>query len=729
MFRSGDEGVTWTEQTRNSIMPLSEDTPHGVSLILSHETTDHHVTVYLLGSSDSGRLWISTDGGLTYALKDSLPRGVFALYPSPMYSMKLLARRASESPSLHEVWLSTDGATTWSRVLHDVPAHAPVTWSTFVDTPPDRIYATRNSPIGKGYGAQLVYSDDMFKTQHAVTLTPYDAHEPSANASSSVLYWWLMPPHKMLLVTCVDHIACAQRELYLSANDGKSWTRAVFPRAQRDASVAADFRVYELNEAALWVEVPRPCKPGSDGCDSDLFHSNAFNQNFTLALERTLPWEFTKYYGVDGIYIANQYVDAQHTAVRSLITYNKGSQWQPLRAPLLDAQGQPTQCIPERGCSLHVRGYTAADPFTWFYSIPNAPGIMIANGNLGRGRDVHVDQASVYYSRNGGVNWTQVAQGPHVPEIGDHGAVVVLVPTAEGTALRYSVNDGVEWPRCTFTSAPMFVRNVRVSQGWDSRRFVMYGRRRTATGEETVVFHLNFDAAFTQNACSEQRGDYEQWSPVDEHGQCVLGKHTVVKRRRAGVACYLPEEHVPETMEGACPCDADDYECEHCFYRPSLQAPCTLECLLPGLPQEPRAVCEKHEYWETELGYRLVEGNMCDPSLPGSVKPKARVPCGFPRPDEPATAGGSGHTNVGALVGILIALLVIALVGAVLYLWRYNDSFYNAVSYSTGIDNCFGRGGTIDVAVYDQVLQGAGGSLLDTDDKEDKPVQVSLDDE
>jgi hypothetical protein len=143
-------------------------------------------------------------------------------------------------------------------------------------------------------------------------------------------------------------------------------------------------------------------------------------------------------------------------------------------------------------------------------------------------------------------------------------------------------------------------------------------------------------------------------------------------------------------------------------------------------------VCERQDYWETDLGYRFVDGNMCDGSMPGSVKPKARVPCGFPRPDlvDNGPVSPKQAPSVGLLVGVLVSLLVIAVVGITLYLWRYNDNFYNAVSYASGIDNCFGRGGAVDVAVYDQVLAGAAGSsLLEDDDSKrgGESVQIDLD--
>lgn len=248
-------------------------------------------------------------------------------------------------------------------------------------------------------------------------------------------------------------------------------------------------------------------------------------------------------------------------------------------------------------CKLHLHGFQRDHLFTWFYSVPNAPGLMLANGNVGPVRTERFDDSNTYFSRNGGVTWDEVAKGPHVPEMGDHGAVLVLAKeNAPSTALLYSLTDGDEWHECAFTAAPVHVRNVRVSQGWDSKRFLLYGRRHdTRSGNDTtVLLHVKFDAAFA-GPCGD--GDYESWTPVDEHGQCVLGRHTSVQRRKAGHACSLPEEHLRESQTGVCACKPHDYECAHCFFRPDLQSPCTLECDVGQVPPAP-AKCPKGGHYE-----------------------------------------------------------------------------------------------------------------------------------
>lgn len=60
----------------------------------------------------------------------------------------------------------------------------------------------------------------------------------------------------------------------------------------------------------------------------------------------------------------------------------EGGVWSSIAAPEKDADGNPTNCKLDKGCSLHLHGFSTS-AFTWFYSVPNAIGLMMATGNLG----------------------------------------------------------------------------------------------------------------------------------------------------------------------------------------------------------------------------------------------------------------------------------------------------------------------------------------------------------
>jgi len=53
--------------------------------------------------------------------------------------------------------------------------------------------------------------------------------------------------------------------------------------------------------------------------------------------------------GLNGTYLANVYLEDAFTGrgkVKSMITFNKGAQWFPLKAPSVDHNGDPTNCHP-----------------------------------------------------------------------------------------------------------------------------------------------------------------------------------------------------------------------------------------------------------------------------------------------------------------------------------------------------------------------------------------------
>lgn len=57
--------------------------------------------------------------------------------------------------------------------------------------------------------------------------------------------------------------------------------------------------------------------------------------------------------GIKGVFLANQKIDAK---VTTLITYNKGRDWEPLTPPTTDMNGKPVTC---KAVSTHPLPLTA----------------------------------------------------------------------------------------------------------------------------------------------------------------------------------------------------------------------------------------------------------------------------------------------------------------------------------------------------------------------------------
>jgi hypothetical protein len=234
----------------------------------------------------------------------------------------------------------------------------------------------------------------------------------------------------------------------------------------------------------------------------------------------------------------------------------------------------------------------------------------------------------------------------------------------------------------------MDVTNVRVSDGWNSRRFLLYGTRVNNSDTDLVLVHVNFDDAFSGKCIYPD--DYTNWSPTDEHTYCVLGAKTNYMRRKLGEDCYFGEDHEHITTEHNCTCTEYDYECDHCFYRPDLSSPCTLECKVPGLPEEPDFCLNSTEsslYYYSDYGYRLIPSDTCI-NLTTETKPRGRIPCKFD--DEQPQPSPNDNGLILEEETILVTLLSIVACTAFLslsfgLLWKTHPGFRNFCKTTFGI--------------------------------------------
>lgn len=102
--------------------------------------------------------------------------------------------------------------------------------------------------------------------------------------------------------------------------------------------------------------------------------------------------------------------------ITSKISFNFGGSFSAIRAPTLDYQGKPINASPEATLHLHTRDNLL---FPQIYSQKNAPGLVIANGNVGVHLSFDRKEINTFISTNGGLDWRQVLKGVHIYEIGD----------------------------------------------------------------------------------------------------------------------------------------------------------------------------------------------------------------------------------------------------------------------------------------------------------------------
>ena len=126
------------------------------------------------------------------------------------------------------------------------------------------------------------------------------------------------------------------------------------------------------------------------------------------------------------------------------------------------------------------------------YSQKSAVGIMLAVGNLGSQLSrTHPESQNTYLSRDGGLNWFEIKKGPHIYEIGDHGALIVMAPMNTVTdSVYFSWDEGKSWSTLKVAQQPFEVTNIIIEPESISQEFVVYG---VETLEDMMENDLDMD--------------------------------------------------------------------------------------------------------------------------------------------------------------------------------------------------------------------------------------------
>ncbi|KAJ1654422.1 vacuolar protein sorting/targeting protein PEP1 [Dispira simplex] len=371
----------------------------------------------------------------------------------------------------------------------------------------------------------------------------------------------------------------------------------------------------------VFVDVRQNRVPGAEY--GALFVPDASSADYSLVLEDS-NWnrqgvvDVEVVPGVNGILLANQVtnVDAlgpkgQKKQIRTLISFTEGRTWQPIPAPATDAQGQPYRCDGE--CGLHLHGHTdMADPGSLF-GVPSAPGLMLAVGNVGDSLRPY-EQGNTYLTQNGGRTWREIRQGESLYEIGDHGALLVIVDDERPTnRLAYSWDRGTTWHDYVFREEPLRVSTLTTVKDSTSLRFFLSGFQPTlAGGYRTVLVQVDFSEA-TVGQCEltvdqPHSNDFELWRPgATREDNCHLGKQVSYWRRKADVVCSVGKAFEPPVMESTeCACTRLDYECAFGYWRDDHG-----ECRYYGQDPQRPSDCPSGGYYQVDSPYRKNPHSVC----------------------------------------------------------------------------------------------------------------------
>jgi len=241
-----------------------------------------------------------------------------------------------------------------------------------------------------------------------------------------------------------------------------------------------------------------------------------------------------------------------------------------------------------------------------FYSSKAAVGLIMSTGTIGQYLQ-EGDQINTYLSRDGGLQWSEVAKGSHIYEFGDHGGLIVMADDTHFTnVVQYSWNYGKTWNTLQISEEKFQIENIIIEPSATSRVFIVYGWQDN-TG---VMVFLDFTDLHTRicggfDAPDSKESDYESWTPSDDRlTKCVMGHKVTYTRRKADRECYNTEitEHV-QSIDN-CQCTKEDFECDFGYERQeSVDANGEADFTGPCIPMK-----EKSEHIDPEAGKECTSG-------------------------------------------------------------------------------------------------------------------------
>ncbi|KAG8888141.1 vacuolar protein sorting/targeting protein PEP1 [Tulasnella sp. 332] len=426
--------------------------------------------------------------------------------------------------------------------------------------------------------------------------------------------------------------------LYVSMN-GQTWSKAKFPHASSSALHENAYTIVESTTHSLAVDV----QLHSAASVGTLFVSNSNGTFFTQSLKDTNRnfmgyVDFEELVGVEGVGIANIISNAEEVETRlvpkklhTLITYDDGRTWSPIKPPATDLDGKAFPC-PEgpNSCSLHLYSVTSPHNFGRIFSSP-APGFVMGVGHVGD-HLIRYEDCDTFLSTDAGLTWKMVHKNAHMYEFGDQGSVMVIVDDEEFTdRVRYSWDDGKTWEQLNL-GVTLRAKALTTIPDSTSQKFLLMGTLNRAStteeGKHAMVF-LDF-LPMNKRQCTEN--DFEKWYARTADGkECLMGHRQWYTRRKADADCYVGHKFQdPVEHEDNCPCSDEDYECDYNYVREGDK------CVSVGPEPIPADVCPQNRKgtYLGSSGYRRIPGNTCIAPSSGAKDAKVEKDCSKAQPPE-----------------------------------------------------------------------------------------------
>ncbi|XP_053422712.1 VPS10 domain-containing receptor SorCS2 isoform X5 [Nycticebus coucang] len=580
LWRSSDFGTSYTKLT---LQP-------GVTTVIDnfYICPTNKRKIILLSSSLSDRdqsLFLSTDEGATFQ-KQLIPFFVETLIFHPKEEDKVLAYTKDS-----KLYMSSDLGKKWT-LLQERVTKDHVFWAVSgVDTDPDLVHMEAQD-VGGGF--------------RYITCQIHNCSEKA-----------LMAP----FADPIDHGSLTVQDDYIffkatSANRTKyyvSYRRNEFVLMKLPKyALPKDLQIISTDENQVFVAVQEWYQVDT----YNLYQSDARGVRYALVLqnvrssrqaEESVVIDILEVRGVKGVFLANQKIDGK---VTTLITYNKGRDWDYLQPPSMDMNGKPTNCKPP-DCHLHLHLRWADNPYVsgTVHTKDTAPGLIMGAGNLGSQLVEYKEE--MYITSDCGLTWRQVFEEEHHILYLDHAGVIVAIKDTSIPLkiLKFSLDEGLTWSTHNFTSTSVFVDGLLGEPGDETLVMTVFGHISFRSDWELVK--VDFRPAFSRQ-CSEE--DYSSWDLTNLQGDhCIMGQQRSFRKRKPMSWCIKGKSFTSALTSRVCECQDSDFLCDYGFERsPSSESEgnkCSANFWFN--PLSPPEDCALGQTYTSSLGYRKAVSNVC----------------------------------------------------------------------------------------------------------------------
>ncbi|KAM6295167.1 sortilin [Aegotheles albertisi] len=454
------------------------------------------------------------------------------------------------------------------------------------------------------------------------------------------------------------------RRIHVSLDQGETWNMAQLPSVGHEQF----YSILAANDDLVFMHVD---EPGDTGYGT-IYTSDDRGIVYSKSLERHLytttggETDFTNVTSLRGIYITS--VLSEDNSIQSVITFDRGGEWVPLRRPKNSSCDSTARSRDE--CSLHIHAsYSISQKLNVPMaplSEPNAVGIVIAHGSVGGA--ISVMSPDVYISDDGGYTWARMLEGPHHYAILDSGGLIVAIPHTSQpiNTIRFSTDEGQCWYQYRFCPEPIFFTGLASEPGARSMTVSVWG---TVLSRQWVSYTIDFSHLLSRT-CEDK--DYTIWlahssDPSDPSDGCILGYKEQYRRLRKSSVCHNGRDYAVTKQPSVCPCTLGDFLCDFGYYRPENHSECVEQPELRGHDLE-FCLYGRRELLRTS-GYRKIPGDKCSGGeSPSREEKDMKLKC-------TSTFLGPGQLAVSPsstpIVLAVVAVLLVAVVAGVLLVKKY----------------------------------------------------------